>query len=75
MRALARRKQRNGTNGHRFAQRLFGESFYENLGALMDEQIAEIMKDPEFRRMLDEFNLRMFEIMARIAREQMAQRK
>ncbi len=37
----------------------------------MDQQIAEMMKDPEFREMLRDFNVRMFEVMLRIARRQL----
>ncbi len=58
----------SASNGCVVIHRLFGESFYENLHALMDEQIAEMMKEAKFRRMIEEFNVRMFEAMAEIAR-------
>ncbi|MCI0586116.1 MAG: hypothetical protein L0323_04655 [Planctomycetes bacterium] len=65
------RTRRNRGNGSVLVHRIFGESFYENLAALMDQQIAEMMKEPEFRSMVEEFNYRMFETMARIAAKQM----
>ena len=69
---LMARKRRNGKgNGNIIVHRLFGESFYENLSALMDDQIAEMMKDPEFREVVRDFNVRMFEVMAKVARKQM----
>lgn len=49
--------------------RLFGQSFSENLHALMDEQIAEVRKEPKFRRTVEAFNVRMLEVMAEIARK------
>jgi hypothetical protein len=66
---MARKRTRAKPNGHVVIHRLFGESFYENLHALMDEQIADMMKEPKFRRMIEEFNVRMFETMAEIARK------
>ena len=70
------KKTRNGEgNGRVFVHRLFGESFYENLAALMDEQIAEMMKDPEFRKVVEDFNVHMFEVMARVARKHMSAAK
>ena len=49
--------------------------FYQNLHALMDEPIAEMMKEPKFRKMIQEFNVRMFEVMTEIARKHMSGHK
>lgn len=72
---MARKNGRGKTNGRVLVHRLFGESWYENLASLMDEQIAEMMKDPEFRRIVRDFNVRMFEVMARVARKHMGARR
>lgn len=55
--------------------RIFGEPSYENLAALMDQQIAELMKDPEFRKTVEDFNIRMFEVMAKVSRRHMGSRR
>jgi hypothetical protein len=68
---VKRKKHSGDGNGRHVAEQLFGKSFYENLETLMDEQIAEMMKDPEWRRYVREFNFRMFEMLARIAKRQM----
>jgi hypothetical protein len=39
------------------------------------QEIAQLMKDPSFRRMLQEFNLRMFRLMAELAEKQMSGRR
>ena len=39
----------------------------------MDDQIARMMRDPEFRETVQEFNFKMFDLMARIAKRQMGQ--
>ncbi len=62
-------------NGNGIEHHIFGESWYENLGALMDEQIAAMMKDPEFRGVVEDFNVRMFEVMLKIARKRRDRRK
>ena len=72
---MARKNARVKANGRVVVHRLFAESFYENLHALMDEQIAEMMKEPKFRRMVQEFNVRMFEVMAEIARKHIGTQK
>ena len=72
---MAKKNGRAKPNGNLVVHRLFGESFYENLHALMDEQIAEMMKEPKFRRMIEEFNVRMFEVMAQIARKHISVQK
>jgi hypothetical protein len=72
---MAKKNGRTKSNGTVVVHRLFGESFYENLHALMDEQIAEMMKEPKFRRMIEEFNVRMFEVMAEIARKHISGHK
>lgn len=72
---MAKKNGRAKSNGTVVVHRLFGESFYENLHALMDEQIAEMMKEPKFRRMIEEFNVRMFEVMAEIARKHISGHK
>lgn len=69
------RKQNGKPNGRVFVHRLFGEAFYENLGAMLDDQIAEMMKDPKVRAMVDDFSVRMFETMTEIARKHMEARK
>ncbi|MGH7898350.1 MAG: hypothetical protein ACREQQ_10380 [Candidatus Binatia bacterium] len=68
---MKRARRRNG-NGTGLPHRLFGQAFYENLASLMDREIAGLMKDPAFRRMLQEFNLRMFRLMAELAEKQMS---
>ncbi len=65
------KKVKSGGNGLGITHRIFGESYYENLKALMDDQIAEMMRDAEFRRTVREFNLRMFRLMTKIAERQM----
>ena len=72
---MAKKNGRRKANGTVVVHRLFGESFYQNLHALMDEQIAEMMKEPKFRRMIQEFNVRMFEVMTEIARKHMGGHK
>jgi hypothetical protein len=66
---------RGARNGLGLTHRIFGESFYENLKALMDDQIAEMMRDPEFRRTVQEFNVRMFRLMTSLAEKQMGSRR
>ena len=68
---MKRKKHRGNGNGRHVTEQIFGKSFYENAETLIDGQIAEMMKDPEWRRYVREFNFRMFEMLARIARRQM----
>ena len=68
-------KAKRRDNGLGLTHRIFGESFYENLKALMDDQIAEMMHDPGLRRTVQEFNLRMFRQMAEIAERQVGAKK
>lgn len=70
-----KRKSRTNGDGLGLTHRIFGESFYENLKALMDDQIADLMRDPGFRRTVQEFNLRMFRQMAQIAERHMGPKK
>lgn len=72
LKSTARRKRSDSGYVRVLVHRLFGGSFYENLSALMDEQISEMMKDPEFRRCVEDFNVRMFDVMARVARRHMS---
>ena len=51
---MAKKSGRAKPDGTVVVHRLFGESFSENLHAFMNEQIAEMMKEPKSRRMIEE---------------------
>jgi hypothetical protein len=73
---MKRARRRNGSSERAgLPHRLFGQAFDENLASLMDRETAGLMKDPSFRRMVQEFNLRMFRLMAELAEKQMSGRR
>jgi len=72
---MKRARRRAGSARAAAPHRIFGQAFYENLASLMDRDMAELMKDPSFRRMVAEFNVRMFRRMAELAEKQMSARR